>query len=68
MLVYKTNVRSISMIWRRHFHHCITSLSRLRSGMLNVRNVLNHKVKLGLGTGAERDNSLQSFARPPQDP
>lgn len=57
---------------KRNFHHCVTavvtSLSRLRSGILNARNVLNHKVKLGLGTGGEHDNSLQSFARLPKDP
>uniref|UniRef100_A0A3B1K021 Guanine deaminase n=1 Tax=Astyanax mexicanus TaxID=7994 RepID=A0A3B1K021_ASTMX len=30
--------------------HCPNSNTSLASGMLNVRNVLNHKVKLGLGT------------------
>uniref|UniRef100_A0AAR2IMT8 Guanine deaminase n=1 Tax=Pygocentrus nattereri TaxID=42514 RepID=A0AAR2IMT8_PYGNA len=30
--------------------HCPNSNLSLASGMLNVRNVLNHKVKLGLGT------------------
>lgn len=31
--------------------HCANSNISICSGMLNVRNILNHKVKLGLGTG-----------------
>lgn len=35
-----------------YFIHLLSLLHpRICSGMLNVRNVLNHKVKLGLGTG-----------------
>lgn len=40
---------------------CLVQLCRLCSGILDVRNVLKHKVKLGLGTGRNRTHlaSLQ---------
>lgn len=38
-------------------HH----LSRLCSGVLNVRNVLKHKVKLGLGTGGRAEQVWTQF-------
>ncbi|KAI2664759.1 Guanine deaminase [Labeo rohita] len=48
--------------------HCPNSNISICSGMLNVRNVLNHKVKLGLGTDAIRRTLDTSKALTIQDP
>lgn len=69
-----------SLMWmdeeERSADAIVPSLScRLRSGVLNVRNVLKHKVKLGLGTGgtiftqvlpdqAKANRLMRGFTRP----
>lgn len=57
ILNYRFNSRGKSPQYKPLAHcivACFCHVYRLRSGVLNVRNVLNHKVKLGLGTGGNR--------------